>query len=449
MKRVVIVLTLLVSLVAVSVGAAQAQGSQAPGTWGSSINIQNVGDEDAMVVIEFYDAAGDLSLSFTVDPVIPAGGSRSLYVPTDVAGLSDGQYSSVVSSNQPLQVVANASSTSPSTTGAYNGIDASELATKLYFPGAYNNYFGFYSELVIQNSDADTADVTLRFYDDLGAEADVVNDTIAGTASKVFVLEDVTTAAGRYSVEVESTNEKDLVGVANHWTAALYGEFSNYNAFVGGTTLANAPSLVNDYYGFVSSLTVQNVDTSDADVLITYSNGVTESVTLEPRTSEEYYQPDNTSLPSGDVDGIFSAKVETTNDTTIVAIVNQEDKTKGSLASYNAPSTSSTEINCPVTMKSFYGWFSAVTVQNVGVVDTDVTLTFASGEVDQATGVPPNGTANFIQLTGQSNLPDGSSVSAVVTSSGEPIVAIVNENSNDRYATTPGDYLAAYTATAQ
>jgi hypothetical protein len=348
------------------------------------------------VVIEFYDAAGALELSFTVDPVIPAGGSRSLYVPTDVAGLADGQYSSVVSSNQPLQVVANASSESPATTGAYNGIDASELATKLYFPGAYNNYFGFYSELVIQNSDTDTADVTLRFYDDVGAEEASINDTIAGNASKVFVLGDLALTDGRYSVEVESTNDKDLVGVCNNWTSAMYGEFSNYNGFVSGTTLAYAPSLVNDYYGFVSSLTVQNVDTSDADVLVTYSNGVTESVTLAPRTSEEYYQPDNPGLPSGDVDGIFSAKIESTNGAAIVAVVNQEDKGKGSLASYNAPSTASASINCPVTMKAFYGWFSAVTVQNVGTSPTNVTLTFASGETDVALGVPPNGIVNFV-----------------------------------------------------
>jgi hypothetical protein len=303
--------------------------------------------------------------------------------------------------------------------------------------------------LVIQNSDSEAADVTLRFYNDAGAEEASINDTIAGNASKVFVLGDLSLTDGRYSVEVESTNGKDVVGVCNNWTSAMYGEFSNYNAFVGGTTLAYAPSLVNNYWGFVSALTVQNVDATDADVLITYSNGVTETVTLAPRTAMEYYQPNNPNLPSGNVDGIFSARIESTNGAAVVALVNQEDKTKGSLASYNAPSTASTSINCPVTMKAFYGWFSAVTVQNVGSSSTDVTVTFASGQTDVATGVPPNGTANFIQLAGQSNLPDSSSVSAVVTSTGENLVAIVNENSNDRYATTPGDYLAAYTANAQ
>jgi hypothetical protein len=447
MKRIVIALVLLASLV--FVGGVQADGTQAPGTWVSSINIQNVGTGPATVQIEFYDATGASVLSFTVTPDIPAGGSRSLYVPADVTGLPDGQFSAVVSSPEPIQVVANQSSTAPSTAGAYNGIDSTEAATTLYFPGAYNNYFGFYSELAIQNTTADTANVTLSFYNDAGSLAASPTDTIPGNATKVFVLEDLGIAQGRYSVEVVSTNGKNLVGVCNNWTSAKYGEFSDYNAYSGGTTIAYAPSLVNNYYGFVSSLTVQNIDTTDADILVTYSNGETETVTLAPRTSKEYYQPNNPNLPSGNVDGIFSAKIESTNGKKIVVLVNQEDKTKGSLASYNAPSEASTSINCPVTMKAFYQWFSAVTVQNVGSVATDITITFATGHSRTAYGVPANGTHNFIQLASAgSPLPDNSSVSAVVTAA-QPIVAIVNENSDDRYLTTPGDYLCAYTAIAQ
>ena len=445
MKRIVIALVLLTSLVLV--GVVQADSTQAPGTWVSSINIQNVGTGDATAQIEFYDASGALVLSFTVTPAIPAGGSRSLYLPTDFTGLSDGQFSAVVSSAEPIQVVANQTSTGPSTAGAYNGIQANEAATTLYFPGVYNNYYGFYSELVIQNTAADTANVTLSFYDDAGSLAASPTDTIPGNATKIFALGDLGISDGRYSVEVVST--KALVGICNNWTSALYGEFSDYNAYSGGTTVAYAPSLNNNYYGFVSSLTVQNVDTANADILVTYSNGETETVTLAPRISKEYYQPDNPNLPSGNVDGIFSAKIESTNGKKIVVLVNQEDKTKGSLASYNAPSEASTSINAPVTMKAYYQWFSAVTVQNVGSVPTDITITFATGESRTAYGVPANGTYTFMQLASQgSPLPDDSSVSAVVTAA-QPIVAIVNENSDDLYLATSGDYLCAYTAVAQ
>nr|MBC8273802.1 hypothetical protein [Chloroflexota bacterium] len=68
MKRIIIALVLLASLVLV--GVVQADGTQAPGTWVSSINIQNVGTGDATPEIEFYDATGASVLLFTVTPAI-------------------------------------------------------------------------------------------------------------------------------------------------------------------------------------------------------------------------------------------------------------------------------------------------------------------------------------------------------------------------------------------
>ncbi|MGQ9554598.1 MAG: DUF5719 family protein, partial [Anaerolineae bacterium] len=370
--------------------------------------------------------------------------------PTDVAGLADGQYSAVIQSNVPLLVVANSSSTAPSTAGAYNGIDAAAAAKKLYFPGTYNNYYSFYSELVLQNTEATQATVTLRFYGDAGTLVkEDSGNTIPANGTRVFALQDISglpsgNTTGRFSVEVESTT--NLVGVCNIWSATMYGEYSDYNAYTSGTTSAYAPSLLNNYYGFVSALTVQNVDTTDANITVTYSNGVTETRTLAPRTSVEYYQPNNASLPSGNTNGIFSAKVECTNGKNIVVLVNQEDKSKGLLASYNAPIQGSTVVNAPVVLKAFYGWFSAVTVQNVGTAPANITLTYSSGQTRTANNVPANGTYNFIQLAAAGDtLPDSSSVSARVEGT-QPLVVVVNENSDDRYAATPGDYLLAYTA---
>lgn len=424
--------------------------TKAPGTWVSSINIQNPtdpGGESANVTIDFYTAEGSLALSFPLSSAIAAGGSRSIFVPAEVAGLADGQYSAVIRSNVRLLVVANSSSTAPSTAGAYNGIDELEAGTLLYFPGTYNDYYGFRSELVLQNTAATTANVTIRFYSSSGAAAGTTPGTIPGNGSRVYALQDLglpTGNAGIFSVQVESS--APLVGVCNIWSPTKYGEYSDYNAYTSGTTLAYAPSLLNQYYGYVSALTVQNIDTADATIKVTYSNGVTETKTLAPRTSIEYYQPNNPNLPSGNSAGIFSAKVESTNGRSIVVLVNQEDKNKGLLASYNAPTQAATTVNAPVVLKAFYGWFSAVTVQNVGAAPANITLTYSTGQTRTANNVPPNGTFNFIQLASAGDtLPDGSSVSAKVTAD-QPLVVTVNENSDDRYAQAPGDYLLAYTA---
>jgi hypothetical protein len=461
MKKWLSILMVTALLAVMVTGSVVAQGTvstKAPGTWSSSINIQNVGSGDATVVITFYNSSGTAVLSHTVSPVIAGGGSRSLYVPTDIPGLSDGQYSVVVSSNEEIQVVANAASSSPYTSGSYNGIGSSGIGMILNFPGLYKNYYAYYSEVVLQNTEADQASVTLRFYNqNTGAQVGGdINATIPGNSSRVFALQDLSSLPsgntnGLFSLQV--TSNRNLAGVANIWSTSFQGLFSDYNAYVSGSTTVYAPALYKNYYSYVSSLTVQNIDSAAANVKITYSNGVTENVTLQPRTAKEYYQPSKASLPSGNVNGVFSAKVECTNGQDIVVLVNIQQNDKGYLASYNGPSSSTSSVNAPVVLKMFYGWYSAVTVQNVGTSSTNITITYASAGSPSRTfnNIAANGTVNIIQLAGagENVLPDGSSVSAVISSSGQPIVAVVQEDSVTAYGTHPGDYLLAYTGNAR
>lgn len=465
MKKIQILALVTILLLTTGVGAASAQSgtsTKAPGTWSSSINLQNPNSTEATVVITFYDSNGDVALDFPISPNLPAYGSRSYYVPTQVPGLSDGQYSAVVSSNASLQVVANASSISPATAGAYNGISTGEIGDSLAFPGLYNNYYGFYSELVIQNTDSTDTSVTVSLKQG-ATEAYSTTFAIPGNASRVLALEDITGLtsgnSAKFAATVTSNDSKSLAGVVNVWTGAMYGELSDYNGYVGGTTTVYAPALYKNYYNFVSALTVMNADPSNSNqILVTYSNGVTETKTLGIGESVEYYQPNNTGLPSGNTNGVFSAKIESLSGRNLYALVTVEDKTTGLLASYNCPSQSSNTVLAPVVLKEFYQWFSAVTVQNVGSAATNVRITYAdSGSTTQQfTNIPANGTVNIIQLAAAGCLlPDGNSVAATIESYAgggltvQPLVAVVQENSSSRYAATPGDYLLAYTAVAQ
>lgn len=435
---------------------AQSTGTKAPGMWVSSINIQNTGTRAATVMLDFYDANGNRALSFTVTPAIPAGGSRSLYVPAEVPGLSDGQFSVIASSDEPLQIVVNSSSTNPSTAGAYSGVQADQVGKTLYFPGLYKNYYGFFSQIVLQNIESTDASVTLRFYSQrTGALVATIGPlTIPKTSSRVFALGDLAAVPsgntdGLLSAQV--TSDRNLAGIANIWSAARFGLYSDYNAYVSGsTTVVYAPALYKHYYDFVSALTVQNLGAGNADIRVTYSNGTIETKTLLPLQAVEYYQPNNPALPSGNIHGVFSARVESLNGQPIVVLVSVEDKAKGLLASYNGPDRATTSVGCPVVLKAFYEWFSAQTVQNVGTSPTDITITYATGQSKTFTNVPPNGTVNIIELAAAGSvLPDMSSVSAVIRSTGQPIVAVVQEDSKERYTRAPGDYLLAYTCVSQ
>jgi hypothetical protein len=464
MKKITWILTVVFLLSLIAAVPVFAQGSdvtKAPGTWVSSIEIQNTGTGDAdQIFIIFYRPDGSLALNYEVSPAIPEGGSRSFYVP-DPSGigkdLEDGQFSVVIQSSNPLQVVANSSSEFPATAGAYTGFQDNQLGTELFFPGLYKDYYGFWSELVIQNTEATDATVNIDFFSQsTGAmtSGGVSNVTIPGNGSKVFPLQDLSgvpsgNTDGLLSAKVTSSNR--LAGVANVWSSAFHGEFGDYNGYTSGSTdVVYAPALYKNYYNFVSSMTVQNIDSSgDANVKVTYSNGETETKTLKPFQAVEYYQPANSDLPSGNTNGVFSAKVESLNSKQIVVLVNVEDKTKGLFASYNGPAGATTQVGCPVVLKEFFEWFSAQTVQNVGTSNTDITIEYADGKSRTFKDVPPNGTRNFVELEPDSVLDDGSSLSAVITSTGEPIVAVVQENSESRYSSTPGDYLLAYTCVAQ
>lgn len=452
MKKLITLILLVAILLPVSTAYAQdsTSASAAPGTWVSSINIQNPSASPATVNLEFYDGAGAMIFSFAVTPAIPAGGSRSLYVPSDIAALASGQYSVVASSDVEVNVVVNSSSSSPYTAGAYTGLQSTETGTDLYFPGLYKNYYGFFSEVVLQNAGTADAAISIQFYNQkTGAAVGApFTNTIKPGASLVTTLSNLAAlpsgnATGIFSAKV--TSDQPLAGVANVWTGAKYGEFSNYNAFTGGSTQAVVPALYKNYYNFVSSLTVQNLGAANAAVTITYSNGTTATATLTPGQAMEFYQPNDPALPSGNSAGVFSAKI--TADQPVVALVNIEDKNKGLLASYNGATAVTETVLCPVVMKEFYGWFSAQTVQNVGTLATNVTITYANGMTRTFNGVDPNETINIIELTNAGSvLPGTSSLAASITSSnGQPLVAVVQENSDVRYGQAAGDYLLSYT----
>ena len=458
MKKGVYKFALTISLLFVWLmpGVAIAQQSQSPGTWASNISIQNIGTGDATVTINFYDSSGTLT-QYTHPDTIPTGGDLTLYI-DDISTLGNGQYSAVVSSNQEILVVANLTSSTPYTAGAYSGFNPNETAVKLYFPGTYNNYYTFYSEVVIQNTESTNASVTLTFVNNFSGVVHTLNSTIPGNTSKVFALDDITTTPALtsgnnalFGVEVEATTGEKLAGLVNVWSSQNNGQFSDYGAYVTGTIKAFAPALYNEYYNFVSSLTVQNLDpVNNAIGTITYSNGEVVTFDLAPRKSIEYYQPNNADLPSGNTNGVYSAQIDVTSGS-IVALVNTRGLTDGTLCSYNGPSAGSIDVDAPIVMHEYLGgWFSAVTVQNVGSTTTDVKISYSTGETDTFSSIPPNGTVNILQMSSVgTSLPAGSRVSAVVESVGgvSDIIAIVQENCNDCDSANPGDYLMAYTAT--
>jgi len=475
-------IALVMSALAFPTGNAHAHRNTTavPGTWLSAILIQNVSTGDATVKIDFYDKDGTNKATYSVPQALSGGKSVTIIVPAQVSSLAQGQYSAVVSST--AKVIASVQTSSvdspsaPWTAFAYEGVDSTAAAKKLFFPAEMKGYYNFDSEIVIQNTDdANATTLSAEFYDAAGNKLGTTVDlgTLGANRAITWPLSDTKFAGlpsgnanGLFGAVITSS-ATNIAGITNVWATTPTAKTASYNAFTAGSTTLYAPNLMNNYYGFGSALSIQNIDQSaTATGTVTYSNGKTTDFSLKPNAAVSLYQPANTALPSGNATGSFSAKVVATSGS-IVGIVGfsqppelNNNVAKGDYAYYNCPSVASAQVNIPNILSNYYSFFSGISVQNTGAQDTVITLTYENGKTWTSDTVPANGIANFLHLPGYAfkngstnPLADGTSISAVASSSNNmPLVAVVQHNTEAKLSTfkaakRPSDYLHVFTAT--
>ncbi|WP_420629797.1 hypothetical protein [Candidatus Leptofilum sp.] len=443
--------------------------TNAPGVWSSAINLQNTTTSPATVVITFYDTSGNVVTTYTPE-TLAGGEALSIFVPsiTTSPALPSGQYSVVVSSDVQILASVNTASTSstsaPWTAFAYDGFDSSQAGTSLYFPGNYNNYFNFFSELVIQNTDpSTTANLKATFRDQSGSviASDVSLGSVAPNAARTVAMSSVaglpSGSSGIFGAVVTSDENVNLVGVANIWRTTPTAGTASYSGFTSGSTELYAPSLLNNYFGFNSAITIQNVHSTDNAIgTLTYSDGTIENFNLVPGAAIDYFQPNNPSLPSGNSNGLLAAEVQVTQGSVVGLVSQSVPSGTGSFASYNVPASAASSVNIPSVLSDYYGYFSAVTVQNTGSTSTNVTIDYANGDSRTINNVAAGATVNFIHLDNASDvLPFRTATSATVSSSnGNPLVAVIQHNTSPNVAgynsaKTPSDYLLAVTGVAE
>lgn len=404
----------LIIVVAALLGTTMGVSAQT-GTWVSGIMIQNQSTtSDANVTVTFYWAegtpnAGQVAHSFT--DVIAAGQAKSYYIPTDAktAGLpQDFVGSAVVSSDQP--VAANLNTQVPSGTGTNDPNNPNrvgtasgvlEPATKIYFTQVMKTYWGWNSYLAVQNTGAEMANVTIRYYNDAnGTEVAAASQavTIHPYSTYIFRQADNTNLPASWSgsAVVISDNSQPLAGVANFFNDGASKEnaaFNSYNAFSSGATKLFVPRYVVNYYDYQGGLKIQNVGTSATNVTITYYMGgstYTDNITgLAPNQAASFYAPNGTAV-SG-ISGTGAAVIESSGQP-IVATVNEDNRVgaaipnhEGRGITYNAI-TDGDQTNAvlfPQITAKYYGYCGGPQVQNVGTAATTITAVFSmSGRTD-------------------------------------------------------------------
>lgn len=434
MKKLVSILVVF-SLAAAIVGVAQAALPGGPFSY--AFYLQNLDQVNtARCSYQFYDTVGGLQyISAQFD--IPKEDNVEVYVP-GIGGLTSGTYSVVASCDKQVAAVVNLSDTDSG--ASHRGVSAP--ATTWYAPAVYDNYYNYSTNMVIQNATASPINITAYIYAP-GNPAPVKTTTannVQGYASVEFdqdgLAELLTNVS--YSARIVGTgNIAPVVNIYGRTGSPVAQQLYSYNPFSAGALTFFAPLIMNNYWGYNTALTVQNVGSSTARVRMTYSNGTIETVNIPTNSSYAKYSPGVVGLTAGNT--LYSVKIESITGSgvvtaqPVVAFVNQSNVTNRA-SSYTAFAGGANRVYLPVVYKLYYRYNTSVTCQNVGAAPTTMTITYKGPGVGAPTTSPSiliGKTHEFYQFTDPSlsSVPMNWKGSAVVTAS-QPIVCVTNENQN-------------------
>ena len=321
-------------------------------------------------------------------------------------------------------------------------------AATTFVPSVLKDYYGYTSTVIAQNTSGTATTMSLRLVgtSSKGAVNQTVTSptTVAANASYTFDLANYATQLGtNFNGGATLTGGGQIVAaVSNTYTpTASPSLFSSTNAFATGATTAFIPGLYKNYYGFTSALTVQNMDPTNAtNVTVTYANGATDSVSgLAPGASRVFYTPNNVRLPNG---WQGSAKVTSSGQNVLAQVnVNAGGSSGVGLASYGGFTDGTTKVFVPGLLKGYYGYSSALTIQNVDTTAANVTITYSNGCTYPKTIQPNSSLLVYQPNEPVSCLPANFNGGATVVSDGAKIVGLINiqgATSTDQFFSTNG-----------
>jgi len=419
MKKILGVLLVLV-VAAASFGSVFAATNIPGGPFASSLQIQNLGTTTANVSVQYIDSTGNPV--HTTSHTIVSGDVLSIYVPAD-AELASGEYSVVVSGDQEIAAVTNFSDADSG--AAYSGANAG--AVSWGFPGVYDNYYGYYTEIYAQNVAPTAQDITLKVFAPGNATPVYTNTKTAvpAYASVNWSLKDLSQLSTNISYSATVTAAGEVVAIGNTYgSGTTAAQLYSYNGFPSGATTFYVPALYKAYYGWNAAMSIQNVSTAAAAVTVTYSGGFSKDYTIQPNSAVAIYIPAEASLPTG----LMSATV--TSDQDVAVSVNISNNANRA-STYNGVDNATTTVFAPNVMKRYYKYSSAVTCQNLGTVAATVTISYAGQPAATETSAPiaPQASVEFY-LPAKSAVPDGYNGSATITSA-QPIACVINSNMDE------------------
>jgi hypothetical protein len=397
--------------------------------WLSEFHVCNEGSQPRSVYTHYFETDGTAP-SYTNDNCyLNPGQCCSIAVNHDDRIPDGHERTAIVSGGEDVSVVLENQNGSIGSVYAFNGVAANALdagwaqvGKTLYAPVIMRDYWGWYSELVLVNAGSTSTTANVTYYRSGGGSSGPYPFPLAPnervTTNYYAGAEDELYAA-------HITADQPLAAIVRQYGGSVN---ETYNCSASGGTVIHAPLIMNDYYGWDTSVNVQNTTNGWVYVTRQYydSNGQPaggNSQWIRPYSSHSYYSPDE-GLPS---DFIGTARISAPEP--VVVVVNQSTPHGGAPQrgmSYSGTLSGSRFVMLPNLVNYHRGpqWVSSVNVLNLGSSSTVATLAFAQ-DSRNSPSIPSGGFFSFYtpNYWGTASLQGPATVSAT-----QPLAVVVNHS---------------------
>jgi len=436
MKKIgIFVLGLILLGLLLAPSAASAQIS----SYSSGFQVVNLNESDAAdITINFYDQSGAIVASVTDS--IDAGSSNTYSpLPSTVPVGFDG--SVVIASTEPVASITNVLGNGFEYGSSYSSFSGGSSEVSL--PLVMKEFYGINTWFNVQNTGSSETTVTVSYAGTSCTDSAVIQPYAAAT----FDQQANTCLPSDYNNAATIVTDEATDEVAAVVMQVFSGGLLAYNGFAVGGTEPVFPLVVNNVYGIMTGIQIQNQSSTTAStVRVTY--------TANTGTGTDCYE--ETTIPPGGA-GTYSIGAfgsGTTNTTTctagqywigsaavssnsagvnLVGIVNQTNYSSSGSSAYGAfdPGAATDTVVMPLLMDA-YGIWTGFSVMNVGSSAT-VTCSYGDTSISFSRTLGNNEAMDVQNLNGGTGdpgqtLPDGYIGSGTCTAaSGGELLGVVNQ----------------------
>ncbi len=359
--------------------------------WDSTLTLRNDGAEPRDVTVTYFFPNGNFaaSRSYATEHSGNLLQPNAAWTTELFSSFPNFQGSAVVDGSEDVSVVVE---TTGSGTYGYAGMgslsrNGGTPASTLHIPAVFNDYYGWYSDVAVQNTGATSVGVTIAYYDSAGGSTGSAYAVIPSQGRHTFSG----AGNGAFSAAVISTglNTAQIAATAYHHNGNVY---ESHTAFSAGASTLFAPIIMNSYYGWATALTVQNVGSAATTVYVDYYNeadGFVKTTLLANvpvRGYRSLYTPSE-----GIGTGLFSARIRSSGQPIVAVVTESYGNPLGKGMAYEAIPNGGHGVRFPLLV-SQYGSdnrVSSVVMQNASGGSTTATLRlFNSNGTNQGNPLP-------------------------------------------------------------